>query len=61
LTQDERSLPALAGLQASVAYGLLDFRAADAGYSAGFRNRKPFALQFDNIFEHFVILHFRSR
>ena len=45
IAQDERPLPALAGFEISVGDGLVDFRSADAGHRASFRNRKAFALK----------------
>jgi hypothetical protein len=43
VSEDERPLPALASLKASVRDGLIDFSPADSGKSAGLRNREAFA------------------
>lgn len=44
IAQDERPLPAFAGFEVPVGNGLVEFRSADTGKCASFRNRKPFAL-----------------
>jgi len=52
ITQDKRPLPALACLEATVCYGLIDFGSADARNRASFRNRKPFPLEVLDVVVH---------
>jgi hypothetical protein len=56
IAQDERSLPALASLEAAFGDGLINFSSADSGDCASLSNGKGFALQTVVRFTHSQVL-----